>query len=76
MECVKTDNRFEFTNRFSNSNQDIQILFKKIVAELGVQHKLIRPYTPRHNGKVERGHREDQKRFYSWQFFFSPWIVK
>ena len=33
--------------------------------------KLIRPYTPRHNGKVERSHREDQKRFYSCHAFYS-----
>ncbi len=33
--------------------------------------KLIRPYTPRHNGKVERSHREDQKRFYSCHSFYS-----
>ena len=31
----------------------------------------IRPYTPRHNGKVERSHREDQKRFYSCRSFYS-----
>ena len=32
---------------------------------------MIRPYTPRHNGKVERSHREDQKRFYSCHSFYS-----
>ena len=71
VECVQTDNGFEFTNRFSNSNRDIQTLFENTAAELGIQHKLIRPYTPRHNGKVERSHREDQKRFYSLHSFFS-----
>ena len=71
VECVQTDNGFEFTNRFSNSKRDIQTLFEKTAAELGIQHKLIRPYTPRHNGKVERSHREDQKRFYSVHSFFS-----
>ncbi|MBD5155870.1 MAG: transposase, partial [Oscillibacter sp.] len=40
-------------------------------ADLGIRHKLICPYTPRHNGKVERSHREDQKRFYSSHSFFS-----
>ncbi|MCI8871235.1 MAG: transposase, partial [Lawsonibacter sp.] len=40
-------------------------------ADLGIRHKLIRPYTPRHNGKVERSHREDQKHFYSVHSFFS-----
>jgi len=33
-------------------------LFEKTAAELGIRHKLIRPYTPRHNGKVERSHRD------------------
>ena len=71
VECVQTDNGFEFTNRFSNSKRDLQTLFEQTAAGLGVRHKLIRPYTPRHNGKVERSHREDQKRFYSSHSFFS-----
>jgi transposase InsO family protein len=71
VECVQTDNGFEFTNRFSQSKRDIPTLFETTAAHLGIRHKLIRPYTPRHNGKVERSHREDQKRFYSKHTFFS-----
>jgi len=71
VECVQTDNGFEFTNRFSNSKRNLTTLFEKTAAELGIRHKLIRPYTPRHNGKVERSHREDQKRFYSDHRFYS-----
>ena len=71
VECVQTDNGFEFTNRFSNSKRDMPTLFEETAAELGIRHKLIRPYTPRHNGKVERSHREDQKRFYSCHSFYS-----
>ena len=71
VECVQTDNGFEFTNRFSNSKRDIPTLFETTAAQLGIRHKLIRPYTPRHNGKVERSHREDQKRFYSCRSFYS-----
>jgi len=71
VECVQTDNGFEFTNRFSNGKRDLQTLFEVTSASLGIKHKLIRPYTPRHNGKVERSHREDQKRFYSSHSFFS-----
>lgn len=71
VECVQTDNGSEFTNRFSNSKRDIPSLFEKTAAQLGIRHRLIRPYTPRHNGKVERSHREDQKRFYSCHSFFS-----
>lgn len=71
VECVQTDNGFEFTNRFSNSKRDIPTLFEVTAQNLGLRHKLIRPFTPRHNGKVERSHREDQKRFYSCHAFYS-----
>lgn len=71
VECVQTDNGFEFTNRFSNSKKDIPTLFEATAAQLHIRHKLIRPYTPRHNGKVERSHREDQRLFYDTHSFFS-----
>ena len=71
VECVQTDNGPEFTNHFLTGRQDRPSLFESTAAELGVCHKLIRPYTPRHNGKVERSHREDQKRFYSCHSFYS-----
>ena len=71
VECVQTDNGFEFTNRFSSSKRNIHTLFEATAQQLGIEHKLIRPYTPRHNGKVERSHREDQKRFYNSHSFFS-----
>ena len=71
VECVQTDHGFEFTNRFSNSKKDIPTRFERAAKRLELRHKRIRPYTPRHNGKVERSHREDQKRFYSCHSFFS-----
>jgi transposase len=71
IECVQTDNGFEFTNRFSATIRDQLTLFEYKAMQSGIHHKLIRPYTPRHNGKVERSHREDQKRFYSKHTFYS-----
>ena len=71
VECVQTDNGIEFTNRFFTGKQDRPTLFETTATQLGIRHKLIRPYTPRHNGKVERSHREDQKRFYSCRSFYS-----
>ncbi len=71
VECVQTDNGFEFTNRFAQSSRDLVSLFERTAAELGIRHMLIRPYTPRHNGKVERSHREDQHRFYDTHRFYS-----
>ena len=41
-----------------------------ICRRLGITHKKIRPRTPRHNGKVERSHRNDQERFYNHMSFY------
>ena len=43
VECVQTDNGFEFTNRFSNSQRDLPTLFESTAAKLGIRHKLVRP---------------------------------
>ena len=51
VECVQTDNGFAFTNRFSNSKRDLPTLFEKTAGELGIRHKLIRPYTPATMGR-------------------------
>ncbi len=40
MECVQTDNGFEFTNRFSNSKRDFPTLFETTASQLGIRHKL------------------------------------
>lgn len=48
IECVQTDNGFEFTNRLSNSKKKSLTLFEKTLVQLGIRHKLIRPFTPRH----------------------------
>ncbi len=71
IECIQTDNGFEFTNRFSQSQRDKKTRFENTLKNLGIRHKLIRPYTPRHNGKVERSHREDHNKFYSCHSFYS-----
>ena len=71
IECVQTDNGPEFTTRFVQGLRDKPTLFQTAAAKLGIRHKLIRPYTPRHNGKVERSHREDHNKFYSCHKFFS-----
>ena len=52
IECIQTDNGFEFTNRLANSKNPKPTLFEKTLGQLGIRHKLIKPYTPKHNGKV------------------------
>ena len=71
IECIQTDNGFEFTNRMANSKAPKPTLFEKTLAQLGIRHKLIRPYTPKHNGKVERSHRKDNEEFYACHKFYS-----
>ena len=69
VECVQTDNGCEFTKRLQKEND--LTLFEEELKELGIRHKLIKPYTPRHNGKVERSHRKDNEYFYASHTFYS-----
>jgi transposase InsO family protein len=71
IECVQTDNGMEFTNRLDKSNSNKKTMFELKLEQLGIEHKLIKPRTPRHNGKVERSHRKDQERFYFKRVFVS-----
>ena len=68
---IQTDNGSEFT--FLNwKTKDGRIhKFDHLCIYFGIEHKLIRPRTPRHNGKVERSHRSDNERFYKWLRYYS-----
>lgn len=65
---IQTDNGLEFT--YTMKTNRIHPL-DTLLNELNITHKLIRPRTPRHNGKVERSHKIDGERFYSKQEFKS-----
>ena len=65
---IQTDNGFEFTH-FKETKRVHP--FDIFCVENGIEHKLIRPRTPRHNGKVERSHRNDNERFYRYLKFYS-----
>lgn len=71
IECVQTDNGSEFTNGKNADATHRQTLFEKTLEQLCIRHKLIRVYTPRHNGKVERSHRKDNEYFYASHTFYS-----
>ena len=68
--CVQTDNEQEFTKRLCVGKRT-PTLFEDSLKKYGIEHKLIRPYTPRHNGKVERSHRKDNEYFYATHTFYS-----
>lgn len=65
VKCVQTDNGPEFTKGFVANKQSNHSMFETTARRLNVKLKRIKPHTPKHNGKVERSHREDQKLFYS-----------
>ena len=65
---IQTDNGPEFTHlRKTKRIHPLDVLCH----QLNITHKLIRPKTPWHNGKVERSHRNDQERFYNYLKFYS-----
>ena len=71
VECVQTDNGVEFTKRLLPTSKPTPTLFEASLKQRGITHKLVRPYTPRHNGKVERSHRKDNEYFYATHKFYS-----
>lgn len=71
IQCIQTDNGMEFTKRLCVSGKRTETLFEARLKHYGIKHKLIRPYTPRHNGKVERSHRKDNEYFYATHKFYS-----
>lgn len=66
-EQLQTDNGAEFAHlKKTVRTHPLDVLCD----ELEIEHKRIRPRTPRHNGKVERSHRNDQERFYNHISFY------
>ena len=71
IECIQTDNGQEFTKAYGNTKNPTPTMFENKLMQLGIRHKLIKVYTPRHNGKVERSHRKDNEYFYATHKFYS-----
>lgn len=67
-QMLQTDNGAEFTHVARTSRIHPLDVFCR---HYHIRHKLIRPRTPWHNGKVERSHRNDQERFYNYLSFYS-----
>ena len=71
IECIQTDNGNEFTKAYGNTKNPTPTMFETKLLQHGIRHKLIKVYTPRHNGKVERSHRKDNEYFYATHKFYS-----
>ena len=61
-EEIQTDNGIEFT--YNQAQIKKEHTMDTLLKELGIR-------TPEHNGKVERSHRNDNERFYSYLKFYS-----
>lgn len=63
--------RWRFVEAFEEHNTYSSAMFQIHLEQHGIRHKVIRSFTPRHNGKVERSHRKDNERFYATHAFYS-----
>ncbi len=61
---IQTDNGTEWTTQLLVKDPENKTLFERALADMDIIYHRIRVATPRHNGKVERQHRTDEKRFY------------
>ena len=66
---IQTDNGTEFGYNQAKIKKEHPM--DTLLKSLGINHYKIRPRTPEHNGKVERSHRNDNERFYSYLKFYS-----
>lgn len=68
---IRTDNGPEFTKRLISNDPNNKTIFEYGLMKFKIGQDLIKPYTPKHNGKVERSHRKDNERFYKTHRFYS-----
>ncbi|MCL2570665.1 MAG: integrase core domain-containing protein [Firmicutes bacterium] len=80
---IQSDNGAEFTDSWDKERRarnakairqgkEIKVHpFTEFLTRQGIRHDLIRPATPRHNGKVERSHRTDNQEFYAHHEFIN-----
>ena len=68
---VQTDNGHEWTNALFGQKVFSPTRFEQELAQQNIKYRRIRVGTPKHNGRVERQHGLDMKRFYKRLNFVS-----
>lgn len=68
---VRTYNGPELAKKLLSKDPNDKTIFELGLKKNGIHHDLIKPYTPKHNGKVERSHRKDNERVYLSHRFYS-----
>lgn len=82
IKAIKTDNHSTFTNYYLGTNKRSDMTVKTIHAldiycsQHSIIHYLIDPGKPTQNGKIERSHGEDQRKFYETNKFYSAQDLK
>ena len=69
--AIQTDNGTEWTNELFVTKSKHKTLFEQALLDMNIGYRRIRIGTPRHNGRVERQHGLDMKRFYRKEKFYS-----
>jgi len=75
--AIKTDNHSTFTNYYLGGNKRSDLRVKTLhaldvfCAKHNIVHYLIDPGKPTQNGRIERSHGEDQRKFYEQNTFTS-----
>ena len=57
--------------QYKNDPNRPKTMLEQKLKDLNIKHKLIKLYTARHNGKVERSNKKDQEKFYHNKVFLS-----
>ncbi|MCM1508646.1 MAG: integrase [Ruminococcus flavefaciens] len=68
---IQTDDETEWTTQLLVKNPESKTMFEKALEDMDIIYHRIRVAPPRHNGKVERQHKIDKKRFYSKMRMYS-----
>jgi transposase InsO family protein len=77
IQAIKTDNHSTFTNYYLGTNKRSDMTVKtlhvldRFCAKQNIVHYLINPGKPTQNGKIERSHGEDNRKFYKENKFKS-----
>lgn len=69
IQTVQTDSGTEFIYKYISD--DTECPFDAALRNASIKHKMIPLRTPWYNGKVERSHRNDNERLYSYLKFYS-----
>ena len=76
MNSITQDMRYRLSLMQCSLKHGVTVVVNKKVSKVDTLIMPVTPFTPRHNGKVERSHRKDNERFYAVYKFHSFEVFK